>query len=134
MWRFDIMKLNKRLKKMRSAALKQLDNVTLDGVLGAFGLQQIKGSKKRSTGALASFGIGVVVGAGLGLAFAPTTGVKFREHILHLVGMNGKDSAKEVGIEEGQDATGGGSTAIERSATNNNPRARRTGEASPAVP
>lgn len=71
-------------------------NLGLDDVLGVVGLQRRQGPG----GAIASFGAGVAVGAGLGLLFAPMPGSDLRGKIGKALGLTGVvDKLAEV---EGQ--------------------------------
>jgi hypothetical protein len=60
---------------------KDITDITTDDVLSALGLQT-----RRSTGdyllpALGIFGVGLLVGAGIGLLFAPKAGYDLRQQI-----------------------------------------------------
>lgn len=59
------------------------DKISRDDVLGAIGLQTRRSAADMVIPALGLFGVGLVVGAGLGLLFAPKTGAQTREVIGH---------------------------------------------------
>jgi hypothetical protein len=68
------------------------DNFSRDNVLAALGLQTRRTAADMVLPALGMFGVGLVVGAGLGLLFAPKTGAQTREVIGHGV----SDMARRV--------------------------------------
>jgi hypothetical protein len=69
-----------------------LSKISRDDVLSAIGLQTRRSAAGMVIPALGLFGVGLVVGAGLGLLFAPKTGAQTREVIGHGV----SDAARRV--------------------------------------
>lgn len=63
-----------------------LSNLSREDILAAIGLQTKRTAADMVVPALGLFGVGMVVGAGLGLLFAPKTGAQTREAIGHGVG------------------------------------------------
>ena len=63
---------------MNLSALSQIEK---DDVLGRIGLRTEPSTAAAIGGTLASFGIGVLVGAGLGLLLAPKSGPSLREDL-----------------------------------------------------
>lgn len=60
---------------------KDLTDITTDDVLGALGLQTRRGVGDYLLPALGIFGVGLLVGAGIGLLFAPKAGADLRSQI-----------------------------------------------------
>ena len=61
-------------------------NVDADRMLGAFGLETRKPTTEQVLPALGIFGVGVVLGAGVGLMLAPKPGRVFREGLTRRFG------------------------------------------------
>jgi hypothetical protein len=68
------------IKKQGLKALKYLQDIDRDDVLGAVGLQE-RNPWGTALGTLGIFALGALVGAGLGLAFAPKAGTELRNQI-----------------------------------------------------
>jgi gas vesicle protein len=61
--------------------LKDLKNLDKEDVLGLLGLETKSSTGAWLAGALATFGVGVLVGAGIGLMLAPKPGRELREDL-----------------------------------------------------
>ena len=60
---------------------KDITDITTDDVLSALGLQTRRSVGDYILPALGIFGVGLLVGAGIGLLFAPKTGGELRQQI-----------------------------------------------------
>jgi hypothetical protein len=70
--------ISKDIRKQGMKALKYLQDIDRDDVLEAIGLQERDSAWGTAFGTLGIFALGCLVGAGLGLAFAPKSGEEFR--------------------------------------------------------
>ncbi len=74
--------------------MERLKNIDKDEILEALGLQAKPSGWGIVGSALSMFGIGLLVGVGLGLAFAPKAGTELRQDIVDRVrgraGMEGE--------------------------------------------
>jgi gas vesicle protein len=61
--------------------LKDLRNLDKEDVLGLLGLEQKSSTGAWLAGALGTFGVGLLVGAGIGLMLAPKPGRELREDL-----------------------------------------------------
>jgi gas vesicle protein len=61
--------------------LKDLKNLDKDEILGLLGLETKSSTGAWLAGALGTFGVGLLVGAGIGLMLAPKPGRELREDI-----------------------------------------------------
>lgn len=64
-----------------------------DEVLRSIGLQRARGTSGEMLGGVAVFGAGLLVGAGLALLFAPSSGAETREHL----GAKVEDAKEKLG-------------------------------------
>lgn len=71
---------------MAALTRDMLKDVSGDQILEALGLEKSKGVVDYLAPALGIFGAGILVGVGLGMAFAPKTGRELREDIGRRVG------------------------------------------------
>ena len=71
----------KDMKKQGLKALKYLQDIDRDDVLEAVGLQQRDSAWATAFGSIGIFALGCLVGAGIGLAFAPKAGTEFRNEL-----------------------------------------------------
>jgi hypothetical protein len=71
----------KDIRKSGMKALKYLQDIDRDDVLEAVGLQERSSPWATAFGSIGIFALGCLVGAGIGLAFAPKSGVEFRSEI-----------------------------------------------------
>ena len=71
---------SKDMKKQGIKALKYLQDIDRDDVLGAVGLQD-RSPWGSALGSIGIFALGCLVGAGVGLAFAPKAGTEFRNDL-----------------------------------------------------
>jgi len=69
------------IKKSGLKALKYLQDIDRDDVLESLGLQQRRGAVASTLGTLGIFVLGCLVGAGIGLAFAPKSGDELRNEL-----------------------------------------------------
>ena len=60
---------------------KELRNLDRDDILEMIGLQKKASTASYLAGALGTFGIGILVGAGIGLLMAPKSGRELRENL-----------------------------------------------------
>ncbi len=70
----------KDMKKQGIKALKYLQDIDRDDVLEAVGLQE-RSPWGTAFGSIGIFALGCLVGAGIGLAFAPKAGTEFRNDL-----------------------------------------------------
>jgi gas vesicle protein len=63
--------------------LKDLRNLDKDDVLGLIGLESKQSTGAYLAGTLGTFGLGLLVGAGIALLLAPKPGAELREDIRH---------------------------------------------------
>ncbi len=84
---------------------KDITDITTDDVLAALGLQTRRTAGDYLLPALGIFGVGLLVGAGIGLLFAPKPGAEIR----HQIGSRIRRRRSEVESEsEGVDAASPG--------------------------
>lgn len=91
------------INKNLFAGKSSVSDITADDILGAFGLQRMSGTGTYVLPALGLFGIGVIVGAGLGMLFAPQAGSDLRHTIADKANVLGR----KVGIGGGVGYEGG---------------------------
>jgi hypothetical protein len=85
------------LRKQGLKALKYLQDIDKDDVLEAIGLEERSSGWATALGTVGIFALGCLVGAGIGLAFAPKSGEEFRSEL----GDRMRRKADEMGV--GQD-------------------------------
>ena len=71
----------KDIQKQGFKALKYLQDIEKDDVLEALGLEERSSAWGTALGTVGIFALGCLVGAGIGLAFAPKTGEEFRNEL-----------------------------------------------------
>jgi hypothetical protein len=69
------------IKRSGLKALKYLQDLDRDDVLEALGLQERRSGVAATLGTLGIFALGCLVGAGIGLAFAPKSGDELRNEL-----------------------------------------------------
>ncbi len=69
------------IKKQGLKALKYLQDLEKDDVLEALGLEERSSGFSTFLGTVGIFALGALVGAGIGLAFAPKTGTELRNDL-----------------------------------------------------
>jgi hypothetical protein len=69
------------VKKSGLKALKYLQDIDRDDVLDLIGLQERRSAWTTTFGSIGIFALGCLVGAGIGLAFAPKAGNELRTDI-----------------------------------------------------
>ncbi len=94
--------------------LSDLRNLDKDTLLNAIGLEE-----KNATGdffaGLGLFAVGLLVGAGLGILFAPKRGAEMREQMGEAIKSRGReamDYAQQLGAEAGVSVPGGSSSPM----------------------
>ena len=86
----------KDIRKRGLKALKYLQDIDKDDVLGAIGLEERSSPWVTALGTIGIFALGCLVGAGIGLAFAPKSGEEFRNEL----GERVRRKADEMGVGE----------------------------------
>jgi hypothetical protein len=71
--------------------MQDIKNMDKDDVLGMLGLQAKRSDTSRVLKALGTFGIGLVVGAGVALLLAPKAGSELRQDLRAKLRRDGKD-------------------------------------------
>lgn len=69
------------IKKSGLKAIKYLQDIDRDDMLEAIGLQERSSTWASALGGFGIFALGALIGAGLGLAFAPKAGQEFRSEL-----------------------------------------------------
>jgi hypothetical protein len=69
------------IRKKGYKALKYLQDIDKDDVLEALGLEERTNPWASAFGTLGIFALGCLLGAGIGLAFAPKSGEEFRSEL-----------------------------------------------------
>ena len=69
------------IKRSGLKALKYIQDLDRDDVLETLGLQERRSGVAATFGALGIFALGCLVGAGIGLAFAPKSGDELRNEL-----------------------------------------------------
>jgi hypothetical protein len=70
--------------------LQDIPNMDKDDLLGLLGLQTKTSGAGGLLGTLATFGVGLLVGAGVALLLAPKSGSELREELRGQLGRDGK--------------------------------------------
>ena len=83
-------------RKQGLKALKYLQDIDKDDVLEAIGLEERSSPWSTALGTLGIFALGCLVGAGIGLAFAPKSGEEFRTEL----GERVRRKADEMGVSD----------------------------------
>ncbi|MGZ6144125.1 MAG: YtxH domain-containing protein [Myxococcales bacterium] len=84
------------IRKRGLKALKYLQDIDKDDVLEALGLEERSSAWSTAIGTIGIFALGCLVGAGIGLAFAPKSGEEFRSEL----GERMRKKADEMGVGE----------------------------------
>jgi len=71
--------------------LQDITNMDKDDVLGMLGLEARRSHSNRLLTTLGTFGIGLLVGAGVGLLLAPKTGTALRQDLRAKLRRDGSD-------------------------------------------
>jgi len=90
--------------------LQDITNMDKDDVLAMLGLETSRSNSSRLLSTLGTFGIGLLVGAGVGLLLAPKAGSDLRQDLRTKFRRNGKGEAKEVEANGSAGAAGGRAT------------------------
>ena len=83
--------------------LKDLRNLDKDDLLGVLGLETKTSTGAWLAGALGMFGVGLLVGAGLGLLLAPKPGRELRDDIRERLRRNSEELDERVGTITGRE-------------------------------
>jgi hypothetical protein len=86
----------KDIRKQGLKALKYLQDIDRDDVLQAIGLEERSSAWASTLGTIGIFALGCLVGAGIGLAFAPKSGEEFRSEL----GDRMRRKADELGVNQ----------------------------------
>ena len=86
----------KDIRKRGLKALKYLQDIDKDDILEAIGLEERSSAWATTLGTLGIFALGCLVGAGIGLAFAPKSGEEFRNEL----GDRMRRKADELGVNQ----------------------------------
>jgi len=86
----------KDIRKQGLKALKYLQDIDKDDVLETLGLEERSSAWATAFGTIGIFALGCLVGAGIGLAFAPKSGEEFRSEL----GERMRKKADEMGVGE----------------------------------
>jgi hypothetical protein len=96
-------------RKIRQIFNKDYSDIGTDDILEAFGLQRVAPTGSYVLPALSFLGLGMIVGAGLGMLFAPRSGHDLRDTIGRRasklgrrVGMGGRGEEEFEGYEGGR--------------------------------
>jgi hypothetical protein len=79
--------------------LQDITNMDKDDVLGMLGLETSRSNSSRLLSALGTFGIGLLVGAGVALLLAPKAGSVLRQDLRTKFGRDVKEEPEEVGAK-----------------------------------
>lgn len=88
--------------------LKDLKNLDKDDLLGLMGLEQKSSTGAWLAGTLGTFGIGLLVGAGIALILAPKPGRELREDIRDRLRRAPGDASEAISSAVGRNETLGG--------------------------
>ena len=86
----------KDIRRQGLKALKYLQDIDRDDVLEAIGLQERRSAWAATFGSIGIFALGCLVGAGIGLAFAPKSGEEFRSEL----GDRMRRKADQLGVNQ----------------------------------
>jgi hypothetical protein len=86
----------KDIRKRGLKALKYLQDIDKDDILEAIGLEERSSAWATTLGTLGIFALGCLVGAGIGLAFAPKSGEEFRNEL----GERMRRKADDLGVNQ----------------------------------
>lgn len=89
--------------------LQDITNMEKDDVLGMLGLEARRSHSSRMLTTLGTFGIGLLVGAGVALLLAPKTGSDLRQNLRAKLRRDGKGEA--VGANSSDGAAAGNATS-----------------------
>jgi hypothetical protein len=91
--------------------IKELRNLDKDDILGLMGLETKSSTGAMVAGTLGTFGLGLLVGAGIALLLAPKPGRQLREDLRDRMRRSSEDSDETAGAVGGRAPIGGASTA-----------------------
>ena len=90
--------------------LKDLRNLDKDDILSVLGLETKSSTTAWLAGTLGTFGIGLLVGAGIGLMLAPKTGRELREDLRERLRRAPEDFNETVASVAGREPLGASKT------------------------
>ena len=90
---------------------KELRNLDRDDILEMIGLQRKSSTGAWLAGALGTFGVGILVGAGIGLLLAPKSGRELRDNLRDRFRRIPEDMDETMGSVTGRDPLGSGAKA-----------------------
>jgi hypothetical protein len=91
--------------------LKDLRNLDKDEILGLLGLETKSSDAARVAGTIGTFGIGLLVGAGIALLLAPKPGRQLREDLREKLRRAPQDAEDRIGQVAGREPLGGANKA-----------------------
>jgi hypothetical protein len=91
--------------------MKDLRNLDRDEILGMLGLETKTSDGARFAGTIGTFGIGLLVGAGIALLLAPKPGRQLREDLRDRLRRAPQDAEERIGAMAGRDPLGGANKA-----------------------
>jgi len=86
---------------------KDLRDLDKDDLLAMLGLQTKSSTSALVLGTLGTFGVGLLVGAGIGLLLAPKPGRELRDDIRERLRRNAEDADERLGGVAGRDPLSG---------------------------
>jgi hypothetical protein len=90
--------------------IKDLKNIDKDDILELLGLETKSSTGAWLAGTLGTFGIGLLVGAGIGLLLAPKPGRELREDLRDRLRKAPEEFGEAVGAVAGRDPLGSSKT------------------------
>lgn len=84
--------------------LKDLRNLDREDILGMLGLETKSSTGAWMAGALGTFGVGLLVGAGIGLLLAPKPGRELREDLRDRLRRAPQDLDEAIGSATGRES------------------------------
>jgi hypothetical protein len=92
--------------------MQDIKNLDKDDVLGMLGLEARRSDTSRVLKTLGTFGIGLVVGAGVALLLAPKAGSELRQDLRSKLRRGGKDDGKGDGDAVASNGSVGTGTVV----------------------
>ena len=89
--------------------LKELRNLDKDDILDMLGLETKRSTSAWMAGTLGTFGIGLLVGAGIALMLAPKAGRELREDLRDKLRRSSQDLDEPIGGVPGRESLGSSS-------------------------
>jgi len=89
----------RKLEEWKTMKLQDVKNLEKDDVLAMLGLQARESGTARLLGALGTFGVGILVGAGVALLLAPKAGRELRHDIGRKLRRGESNGDSTLGVE-----------------------------------